>query len=153
MGSEFVVRLPVSHAQPAAASEATTPAPAPARGWRILVVDDNHDVAQSLAILLELMGHTVQAVNNAAAALAAVQSYKPSVVFLDMRLADVNGDDLARALRSVAPNSRMHFIALTGYGDEELRRRVTAAGFAAHLLKPATVEALESALVSLPTLE
>jgi CheY-like chemotaxis protein len=113
----------------------TTTRPAPAH--RILVVDDNDDAATSLAMLLELEGHATRVAHSGAEALAAVTSFSPTFVFLDIGLPDLNGYEVARRLRSMPElEPAPCLIALTGWGQDEDRARSRAAGFNAHLVKP-----------------
>ena len=133
-GSQFVVRLPLV-AEPAAT--ATSPAsPERAAPRRILVVDDNHDAAASLSLLLELDGHTIVAAHDGPSAFTAAETHRPEVVLLDIGLPGMNGYDVARRLREQAWGRAMVLIALTGWGQEEDRSRTRTAGFDAHLVKP-----------------
>ncbi|BAU48307.1 hypothetical protein SVA_1753 [Sulfurifustis variabilis] len=148
-GSTFTVRLPVL--PEAREAPAGYPAQQPVRdrrGMRILVVDDNPDVAQSLAVLLDVLGHRVEAVNDGGSVLPAIERCNPDVVFLDIGLPDMDGYEVARRIRAAYPTRALRVVALTGYGQEEVRRRVQSAGFDAHLLKPASVESLETLLAS-----
>jgi PAS domain S-box-containing protein len=148
-GSEFIVRLPLA-ARPAAA-------PAAAGGGagtgkmprRVLVVDDNRDAADSLAMILELLGAEVRIVNNGPEALEAFPSHDPALVLLDIGMPGMDGYEVARQLRSRFPERRAALVALTGWGQEEDRRRARDAGFHHHLVKPADVEALQALLASL----
>lgn len=151
-GSTFTVRLPAppslsgAHEAPASYLAAR---PAPDRtGTRILVVDDNPDVAQSLAVLLDVLGHRVETVNDGRSVLAAIERFRPDVVFLDIGLPDMDGYEVAARIRSTYPDRPLRVVALTGYGQEEVRRRIQSSGFDAHLLKPASVETLETLLAS-----
>ena len=119
------------------------------RKARILVVDDNPDVADSLAMLLRLEGHEVDIAYSAAATFEAVQRMRPEVVLLDIGLPQMNGYEIARRLRAAPAAERAHLIALTGYGQEHDREQAREAGFAAHLVKPADIEAVSKVLASL----
>ncbi len=143
-GSIFTVRLPLS--KPAPAVPQARPR-TDAVSQRILVVEDNPDVAESLAMLLRALGHVVEVVPDGASALAAVRCCHPDVVFLDIGLPDMDGYEVARRLRAEY-GPALHLVALTGYGQEADRRRAHETGFDRHLLKPATVEALERALAT-----
>ncbi len=142
-GSEFVVRLP---ALPAAATVGTAPADrgAPPRGSsrRVLIVDDNPDVAESLSMILEVLGHHVRAVHDGPQALAAARANRPDVMLVDIGLPGMNGYDVARAARSDPALAAVVLVALTGYGTDEDKARSIAAGFDHHLVKPVNVEAL-----------
>jgi PAS domain S-box-containing protein len=123
-GSQFVVRLPLV-AEPAAT--ATSPAsPERAAPRRILVVDDNHDAAASLSLLLELDGHTIVAAHDGPSAFTAAETHRPEVVLLDIGLPGMNGYDVARRLREQAWGRAMVLIALTGWGQEEDRSDVSS---------------------------
>jgi CheY-like chemotaxis protein len=146
-GSEFVVRLP---ALPIAtlSGEPVSPtrADGPARGLRILAVDDDRQVAGSLARLLRVMGHDVRAAYDGEEALATADAFRPDVIFLDAALPRLNGYDAARALRGRPWGREVVLIAVTGWGDGEYRRRSTEAGFDYHLVKPADPEAVAALL-------
>lgn len=143
-GSEFVVRLPLAPS----VREGPPAGPQESNARRMLVVDDDRDVAQSFALLLGLMGYQVRAANDGADALKAAEAFRPHIVFVDIGLPDMDGYELARALRSTNPDPAMRLVALTGYSQEEVRQRTAAAGFDAHLLKPVGVETMERLLDS-----
>jgi PAS domain S-box-containing protein len=133
-GSRFVVRLPiVLEAHPAPAQ----PMPhQPLRPLRMLVVDDNHDAASSLAMLLEFDGHTVAMAHNGTSALVAAEAHRPEITLLDLGLPGMDGYEVCRRIRERPWGSRMILVALTGWGLEEDRSRTRAAGFDGHLVKP-----------------
>src|SRR4030095_7675911 len=126
-GSEFIVRLPwvkgrdLTREPVAKVSEVAT------AGRRLLVVDDNRDLADMLAALLAVMGHEVRAVNDGPTAISVAAEYRPHAVFLDVGLPGMNGYEVARTLRNLYAD--MTLIAFTGYGQDEDRRRVLEAGF------------------------
>ena len=103
---------------------------------RTLVVDDNHDAAESLAMLLSLDGHEVQAVFTAEDALERAHSFRPQVMLLDIGLPGMDGFEVARRVRALEGGSQIRLVALTGYGQNEDRQRALAAGFDEHLVKP-----------------
>jgi CheY-like chemotaxis protein len=144
LGSEFVVRLPLLPPLPSGPpGEATPGGPAPPR--RVLVVDDNADAAESLALLLRLRGHDVRTAHTAQAALAAAGAFVPEVVLLDLGLpGGLSGYDLAPLLRGLPGLEDALLAALTSHGQGEDRRRSYAAGFDAHLIKPADPDALDA---------
>jgi CheY-like chemotaxis protein len=146
-GCTFSIRLPRMGAPERAAADCVAP-PAPKR--RILVVDDNTDVADSLAMLLRLEGHEVEIAYSAPGTFEAVQRMRPEAVFLDIGLPQMDGYEIARRLRADPAAERVHLIALTGYGQEHDRERTREAGFGAHLVKPADIEAVNQILASLP---
>lgn len=116
---------------------------------RILVVDDNSDAADSLAVLLRLEGHEVETAYSAPGVLDAVRRAIPDVILLDIGLPQMSGYEVARLLRADPRAVGIHLIALTGYGQEHDRERSVEAGFTAHLVKPADIEAVNRILASL----
>jgi CheY-like chemotaxis protein len=151
MGSEFVVRLPLA-GEPedhggADAFRADEPAAA-APACRILVVDDNRDSADSLAMLLEMRGHEVRSAHDGLEAVGAAEVFLPSVVLLDIGLPKLNGFEVARRIREQRGDD-VTLIALTGWGQEDDRRRSKEAGFDHHLTKPIDVEALRKLLAEI----
>jgi PAS domain S-box-containing protein len=148
-GSEFVVRLPAAEVPaPAPSAPSRHAADAPAVRRRVLVVDDNADAADSLATLLRMKGHEVRSVHEGAAVLEAARAFAPDVVLLDIGLPGaLTGYDLAPRLRQLPGLESVLLVALTGYGQEEDRRRAADAGFDAHLVKPANFDELQALLV------
>ncbi|MGZ5949277.1 MAG: ATP-binding protein [Isosphaeraceae bacterium] len=149
-GCEFVVHLP---ALPDEASPAGPTLPAlaerhvaPASGRRILVVDDNRDSAESMAMLLRLFGNDVRTVQDGRLALEVAAAYHPSVVLLDICLPGLDGLEVCRRLRARNDESQPLIVALTGYGMEEDRRRCQEAGFDRHMVKPVDIETLQEML-------
>jgi len=131
---------------------APVPTPAPARppgpARRVLVVDDQPDSTESLALLLRLRGHEVRTASDGSSALEEFVRYRPEVVFLDLGLPGMSGYDVARRLRTMPEARDVRLVALTGYGTEADRERTRAAGFDVHLAKPVDPHALESLLAS-----
>jgi CheY-like chemotaxis protein len=148
-GSCFTLRLPVApvdHAPlPAACGEA-------AAARRVLVVDDNADAADTLALVLSLQGHDVQVATSARAAIATAAQFRPEVVFLDIGLPEMDGYAVARALRAQEATRSAVLVALTGYGTENDRQRARDEGFDAHLTKPADIARINQLLAHLPSL-
>jgi PAS domain S-box-containing protein len=149
-GSEFVVRLPVAepaaeHAQGPVASDAV---PETAT-LRILVVDDNRDAADSCSTLLDLSGHQTRTAYAGLPAIDAAESFRPHAVLLDIGLPDLNGYEVARRIRATDWGRDMSLVAVTGWGQQEDRRRALEAGFDHHLTKPVAPEAVESLLATL----
>jgi len=143
-GSTFTLRLPGVIASPVEAPPVA--AAAPVRSRRILVVDDDRDVADSMAMLLTTCGHEVRTAYDGAAALALAPRYRPEAVLLDLGMPGMDGYAVARALRQRPELHETLIVALTGWGQEEDRRRSREAGFDHHLAKPAAPEALEAVL-------
>ena len=110
---------------------------------RVLIVDDNVDSADSLAMVLNFDGHETQRVYTARDALERTQSFRPDIVLLDIGLPEIDGYEVARRLRAIPGLEGVRLVALTGYGQPEDRARTRAAGFDAHLVKPVEFPALE----------
>ncbi len=142
-GSAFEIRLPHIEAprQQQSSSQRTT---GPAR--RVLIVDDNVDSADSLAMVLKLDGHETERVYTAFDALERTVTFKPDVVLLDIGLPEIDGYEVARRLRALPGLDGLRLVALTGYGQPEDRARTREAGFDAHLVKPVEFVALERAI-------
>jgi PAS domain S-box-containing protein len=144
-GCEFTVRLPVVQRHAAApAPMKEVAAGMPLR--RVLVVDDNHDAADSLGLLLQFLGAEVMVVHDGHAALAAIKTFQPAVVLLDLGMPGMNGLEVARRMREDPETRGITLVALTGWGQREDRRRTSEAGFDYHLVKPADVGMLQSIL-------
>jgi CheY-like chemotaxis protein len=134
---------------PAPQEGAAGPAPAaPVHRTRVLVVDDNRDAAETLSALLEILGHNPQVANDGPAALAAMQEFRPQLVFLDLGMPGMHGCEVAEAIRRDRRFDQPVLVALTGWGSESDRERTRAAGFDAHMTKPISVEAIEWMLSS-----
>jgi PAS domain S-box-containing protein len=150
-GSEFTVRFPLAAPAPAPAPRETAPAPAkavPTPPRRVLVVDDNRDGAESLAMLLGVWGHEVELAGDGAEALSAVKNRRPDVVLLDIGLPGMDGYQVAQRLRREPGMADTLLVALTGYGQDEDRRRSREAGFDDHLVKPVDPDRLEQLLAA-----
>jgi CheY-like chemotaxis protein len=151
-GSEFVVRLPLleeSSSQKCLVSEepVTVEGNCPNRGrQRVLVVDDSRDAANSLTLLLQAMGHEVQTVHDGPAALAAARVQRPEVVLLDIGLPHMDGYEVASRLRHQPETQDAFLVAMTGFGQDEDRRRSQEAGFNCHLVKPVDPDHLRQIL-------
>ena len=143
-GSTFTVRLPLAaEAEPAAeAPRVAAPRPAGDR-LDILVVDDNRDSAVTLARLLRLQGHGVQAAHDGPEALRLLAHYRPRLILLDLGLPGMSGYDVARRIRESTELRGVTLVALTGWGQEEDRRRTREAGFDHHMVKPADPDELD----------
>lgn len=113
---------------------------------RILVVDDNLDSAESMAMLLQAMGHEVHTAHDGAAALEKAELHKPEIVLLDIGLPGMSGYTVGARMREVAGLRTVRLIAMTGYGHEDDRKRSRDAGFDHHLVKPVDLAALTALL-------
>jgi signal transduction histidine kinase len=143
-GSEFLVHFP--RQQKPAQVELHIASPKQSNGskapLRVMVVDDNHDAAESLAYLLSLEGHLVDVAYDGVTALSEAAKSRPQVVLLDIGMPGMDGYQVARALRAGESTRSMTIIALTGYGQPDDRERAQAAGFDDHLTKPVDAELL-----------
>jgi PAS domain S-box-containing protein len=149
-GSEFVVRLPVAAEAPVhepARPHADDRQP-PATRWRILIVDDNQDSADSLAMLLQIMGNEVGTAYDGEQAVEAAEAIRPDVALLDIGMPKLNGYDTCRRMREQPWGKGMFLIALTGWGRAEDRRRADEAGFNLHMVKPVDPDVLMKLLAS-----
>jgi PAS domain S-box-containing protein len=142
-GATFEIRLPLADASTEADNGAH---PQPERSRRVLIVDDNQDAADSLAMVLRFEGHETSVAYSAQAAIETVQSYQPEFVLLDIGLPNMDGYEVARRIQASGSTARI--IALTGYGQVEDRQRSSAAGFTAHLVKPVDLAMLKSVLAA-----
>jgi signal transduction histidine kinase/DNA-binding response OmpR family regulator len=140
-GSTFTVRLPLAE-RTAVATPA--PPPPPDSLKRVMIVDDNRDAADSLAMLLQFEGRQTLCAYSGEEALEQFVSFHPQLVLLDIGLPGIDGYETARRLKAVAPVTRV--IALSGYSQVEDRQRSAAAGFDAHLVKPVDLDALKRVL-------
>src|SRR6202521_579975 len=136
-GSEFVVRLPLLSGSPPTLSPESSDVKLVATVQRrILIVDDNQDSAESLATLLKLTGHEVHIAHDGLEAVEEAAAFQPQVVLLDIGLPGINGYEAARRIREQQRSKALTLVALTGWGQEEDRRRSEEAGFDAHMVKP-----------------
>jgi PAS domain S-box-containing protein len=149
-GSEFTVRLPLLIDSPTSlASQTEMSEPTPTKIRRILIVDDNEDAAWSLELLFEATGDETRRAADGLAALAEAEAFQPDIVLLDIGLPKLNGYEVARKIREQPWGKEMILVALTGWGQEEDRRRSSKAGFNAHMVKPIEHAALTQLLAEL----
>ncbi|HEX7811046.1 MAG TPA: ATP-binding protein [Burkholderiales bacterium] len=144
-GSEFIVRVPAL--TPTAQQVSVKPVPAagstaPSNTRRVLVVDDNRDGAESLAMFLQIGGHDVRTAYDGEEAVSAAETFRPEIVLLDIGMPKLNGYDACRRIRESDWGRNMVLIAQTGWGQEEDKRRTKEAGFDDHLVKPVDPMAL-----------
>jgi PAS domain S-box-containing protein len=147
-GSEFIVRLPLCDVSAAESSEPEKTGPPPL-GLRVLVVDDNRDAAEVLAMLLESIGVNAQAVNGGPAALAAIPNYQPNVILMDIGMPGMDGHEVARRIRRQPQFNGIKLVALTGWGQEKDRRDSSKAGFDYHLTKPVDFKVLKDIIIGM----
>lgn len=134
-GSEFVMRLPL--AGPPTIAQTTQPkATASPTKLRILLVDDNADVAESLAMVLQMEGHEVDTADCGLKGIEKAQAFRPQVVLLDIGLPDISGYEVARRLRELPETRQAFLVAISGYGQPKDLEQSTSSGFDRHLLKP-----------------
>jgi len=141
-GSEFIVQLPAFSKQVASSASTKINTPhAISAPLRVLIADDNHDSAASLAALLELIGHEVTIAYDGLEAIEKAATFSPDVILLDIGMPQLNGYEAARRIRE-SGNQGIKLLALTGMGQEEDRRLSMEAGFDAHLIKPVGLASL-----------
>jgi CheY-like chemotaxis protein/two-component sensor histidine kinase len=140
-GARFVVGLPSS--RPTCDEDDATAEERPASGQKVLVVDDNRDAADSLALLLRIAGHETLAVYDPVAAIELAPEFRPAVALLDVGLPVMDGRELGRRLVALPGLDRVQLIALTGFGQPSDRERTLQAGFVEHLVKPVDPDRLD----------
>jgi PAS domain S-box-containing protein len=145
-GTKFTVWLPAYKENPKFASPETRLARPHTRPIKVLVVDDNHDSADSMEMLLEALGHNALKAYSGAQAIDIAASSRPDLVLLDLSMPSLTGYEAIGHLREVARNDALVVAAVTGFGQAEDRQRTRAAGFDAHLTKPVGLAELESVL-------
>ncbi|HEY2592231.1 MAG TPA: PAS domain-containing protein, partial [Steroidobacteraceae bacterium] len=141
-GSEFIVRLPILGTGSERAEAPDSQVAEPRKNLRILVADDNPDAADSLAMTLRLLEHDVEVAYDGRQALAIAGIYHPDTALIDIGMPELNGYELARRIRTEPWGRHVRLVAVTGWGQEEDRRRALDAGFDEHLTKPVDPEHL-----------
>jgi PAS domain S-box-containing protein len=149
-GSHFLVTLPLAQSV-ARVAEGDRPSPPAPRPVRALIVDDNIDAAVCLSMLLDLGGHATRIAHNGTEALKIASDFKPLVIFLDIGMPEMNGYEVARALRSMRDIGHPVLVAVTGWGAPEDRVQSKNAGFDEHLTKPVDISTIELLLARLST--
>ena len=147
-GSEFTVRLPI---QPPTAQygASSTPPAAPASSKRVLVVDDNLDIADSTALLLEKLGHEVRTAHNGPAALEVARAFLPDLILMDIGLPGMNGYEVAQHIRLDPQFEHVRLVAVTGYARDSDVKLAEEAGFDSHLAKPIDIRRVQETLAAL----
>jgi PAS domain S-box-containing protein len=143
-GAEFTLTLPLDRDAPVAEAPPAERERGCLVSRRVLVVDDNKDIADALGMVLRILGAETLVVYEGAAALAALPEFRPHVMLLDIGMPGMDGYEVARQVRARQPAGEPRLIAVTGWGAEGDRRRIRAAGFDQHLVKPVGVEKLRS---------
>jgi signal transduction histidine kinase/CheY-like chemotaxis protein len=136
LGTTFTALLPILDQETSAESQSPDKTVKTTNKLRILIVDDNVDAANSLGVLMELLEHEIQVVHDGTSALQAAPEFMPQVIFLDIGLPDMTGYEVASRIRETDWGTSVKLYALTGWGQEEDRRKSQEAGFDAHLVKP-----------------
>jgi len=153
-GSEFIVLLPALSQKQSVGESPTTWQPGSARTKRrVLIVDDNHDLAETAKVLLIASGHDVRTAYDGVSAVATANEFDPEVVLLDIGLPGMSGYEVAKRLRASEQRRSMLLVALTGYGQDADRQLAREAGFDQHLVKPLDPATLEKIVesISVPT--
>jgi len=143
-GSEFIIRLPLAQAVPQ--PEAPAPPPAANGSRRVLVVDDARDIADVLVMLLESLDVDVRVAYDGQTALGIFADWTPDIVLLDIGMPVMDGCETARRIRALPNGGDALLVALTGWGQEQDRRRTRDAGFDKHLVKPVEFEQVRALL-------
>jgi signal transduction histidine kinase/DNA-binding response OmpR family regulator len=150
-GSTFTIRLPRAKRHDMETLQQAVPEsdiPAAAASKRVLIVDDNVDAAETLAMMLELLGQQTRQAHEGVSALKLAQEYQPEVIFMDIGLPGQSGHEVVARMRQELGMTSTYIIALSGYGTEEDRRKSAHAGFDTHLVKPLDPTKLPSILAS-----
>jgi PAS domain S-box-containing protein len=134
-GSEFTVRMPIGEKPREDGAEAAAE-PSRKRSLRVLVADDNVDIAETSATLLELWGHEVRVAQSGREALEVAEKFRPQLALVDIGMPQMSGLDVARALRRTPWGASMRLVAVTGWGQEEDRKAALGSGFDDHITKP-----------------
>jgi CheY-like chemotaxis protein len=145
-GSTFTVWLPLAASEPAPMLTVPSVAPLADTRCRVMVVDDIQDVAMSMSRWVRQLGHDVRVAFDGATAIQMADEFRPSVILLDIGMPDMNGYEVARALRATSWGREMKLVAVTGWGQESDQRRSAEAGFDRHMTKPVDPNALEAYL-------
>jgi CheY-like chemotaxis protein/two-component sensor histidine kinase len=156
LGSEFLVQLPLAEVGEDASradNDERNEQCSPEFPLRVLVVDDNRDAADSLAMLLRLQGAEVAVEYNGPSALETLAEFRPQLILLDLGMPQMDGYEVARQIRGQVEYKSICLVALTGWGQPDDRRRSTSVGFDHHLLKPVNLRALKSILSAICTQE
>jgi signal transduction histidine kinase/ActR/RegA family two-component response regulator len=148
-GTSVEIRLPLAAAPPATAVASDQPPAEAARNLRVLIVEDNPDAAEMLELAVSRLGHATALAHDGAAAIQSATRFQPDVILLDIGLPVMNGYTVARTLRGMPGFSRVHIAAVTGWGQDEDRRKARDAGCDTHFTKPLSPAALEDLLAAI----
>jgi DNA-binding response OmpR family regulator len=143
------VRLPLDFPRPSTSGAETGGSPVAAvRSLRVLIVDDNRDAAESLAMAMRRWKHQVRVVHNGNDAIALASTFRPEVLLLDIGLPGKNGFEVAQEVRASESGAKSTIVAITGYGSSDDRTRSRSAGIDQHLVKPVSLSTLAEILAS-----
>ena len=148
-GSEFIVRLPAGGTPKEDREEMATQSPEPSKRLRVLVADDNVDAAETCAMLLRLWDHEVQVAHTGREALSLAEAFKPQVALIDIGMPQLNGYQVAEAIRAQPWGRRTRLVAVTGWGQDEDKQQAREAGFDHHVTKPVDPTRLQPLLESI----
>jgi CheY-like chemotaxis protein len=148
-GTEVEIRLPITAVQDANPVAVERPTVAAKRNLRVLIVEDNPDAAEMLDVAVSRLGHTTKLAHDGATAISIATEFAPDVIFLDIGLPVMNGYTVARTLRERPEFNHVHIAAVTGWGQEEDRRKARDAGFDSHFTKPLSPAVLEDLLATI----
>jgi signal transduction histidine kinase/ActR/RegA family two-component response regulator len=148
-GTEVEIRLPIASAEAATAVAGAAETVPARRNLRVLVVEDNVDAAEMLELAVSQMGHVSKVAHDGRTAITLASEFMPDVVLLDIGLPVMNGYTVARALRELPDLAHVHIAAVTGWGQEEDRRKAREAGFDSHFTKPLSPDALHELLAAI----
>jgi CheY-like chemotaxis protein len=148
MGAEFIVRLPLD-GEAVVSPRAPAVVHSPLRGRRLLVIEDDEDVAAAMRVALQMVGHEVSLARTGADGIAAARASRPEVVLCDIGLPGMDGYEVARRIRADETLRETFLVALSGYAQDEDVAAARAAGFDAHLAKPASLEKVQRILSTL----
>jgi CheY-like chemotaxis protein len=145
-GTEVEIRLPISPVQTATPVAADPSTAAAARSLRVLIVEDNLDAAEMLQLAVSQLGHATRVAHDGATAISIATQFAPDLILLDIGLPVMNGYAVVRALRELPQFATVHIAAVTGWGQEEDRRKARDAGFDSHFTKPLSPAVVEDLL-------
>lgn len=145
-GTVVQIRLPLLRRNTTEQRKSTTTGSDDSRRRKVLIIDDNRPAAETLSMALELFGHEVRTAFNGPDGIALAEEFSPEVAFLDLGMPGMDGCETARRIRALEHGGRITLVALTGWGQEEVRKKTTEAGFNHHLVKPADPAQLRAIL-------
>ncbi len=145
-GSSFTVRLPVVEPERAVEAKRHASTPSPEHALRILIVDDNHEAADTLGVLLQIKGHTPRIVYHARDAVPLAREFAPHLMLIDLSMPDISGFELLHTLQTTNAAPDAYYVALSGHVRSSDRTETEEAGFHDHFAKPVAIDALDQLL-------